>query len=150
MTNYSGHLAVKPGISRRLFTALALALAVGISLIAAPETLAGAPERWVPTWTTSPASAPTTTAFENQTLREIVHISLGGTRVRVRFSNTLGTETLWINAAHAALRAQESAIVPGTDRELTVRGDQADLVPTGAGLSSAPGNLDVPAQAGLS
>src|SRR6266849_8680435 len=96
MTNYSGHFAAKAGITRRSFTALFLALALGISLIAAPDSFAGAPERWVPTWATSPASAPTTIAFENQTLREIVHISLGGSRVRVRFSNTLGTETLWI------------------------------------------------------
>src|SRR6266852_622935 len=149
MTNYSGHFAAKAGISRRSFTALFLALALGISLIAAPDSFAGAPERWVPTWATSPASAPTTIAFENQTLREIVHISLGGSRVRVRFSNTLGTETLWINAAHVALRAQESAIVPGTDRELTFGGDQAALVPTGAVVVSDPVNLDVPAQADL-
>ncbi len=149
MTNYTGHFAAKPGITRRLFTALFLSLTVGISLIAAPDSFAGAPERWVPTWTTSPASAPATTAFENQTLREIVHVSLGGSRVRVRFSNTLGTETLWINAAHVALRSQESAIVPGTDRELTFGGDQAALVPTGAVVVSDPVNLDVPAQADL-
>ena len=149
MTNYSGHFAAKPGITRRLFTVLFLALTVGISLIAAPDSFAGVAERWVPTWTTSPASAPAATVFENQTLREIVHISIGGSRVRVRFSNTLGTETVWINAAHVALRAQESAIVPGTDRELTFGGDQAALVPTGAVVLSDPVNLDVPAQADL-
>jgi hypothetical protein len=48
-----------------------------------------------------------------------------------------------------ALRAQESAIVPGTDRELTFGGDQAALVPTGAVVVSDPVNLDVPAQADL-
>jgi len=149
MTNDNGNFAVKPGLTRRLFAAIFLALAFGGSLFAAPDSFAGAPERWVPTWATSPASAPTTTFFENQTLREIVHVSIGGSRVRVRFSNTLGTETLWVNAAHVALRSQESSIVPGTDRELTFGGDQTGVVPTGAVVVSDPVNLDVPAQADL-
>jgi lysophospholipase L1-like esterase len=149
MTDYSEQFSVKLGITRRLFTSLLLTLAVGIGLVAAPDSFAGAPERWIPTWTTSTASAPATVAFENQTLREIVHTSIGGSRVRVRFSNTLGTETLWINAAHVALRAQESAIVPGTDRELTFGGEQAVLIPNGAVAVSDPVNLDVPAQADL-
>src|SRR5436853_4235505 len=42
--------------------------------------------------------------FKNQTLREIVHTSLGGDRVRVVLSNAFGTLPLEIGAAHVALR----------------------------------------------
>src|SRR5712692_7008325 len=78
MMKHSGQFAIKLGITRRLFTSLLLTLALGIGFVAGPDSFAQ--ERWIPTWATSPASAPTTVAFENQTLRQIVHISLGGSR----------------------------------------------------------------------
>jgi len=142
MTKHGGQFAVTIGVTRRLFASLLLTLALGVGVLAAPESFAQ--ERWVPTWGTSPASAPTTTAFENQTLRQFVHVSIGGSRVRVRFSNTLGTETLWVNEARVALRGEESSILPGTDRELTFGGEQAVFVPTGAVAVSDPVDLDVP------
>src|SRR4051812_28705410 len=42
--------------------------------------------------------------FKNQTLREIVHTSLGGDRVRIVLSNAFGTLPLEVGAAHVALR----------------------------------------------
>jgi hypothetical protein len=89
---------------------------------------ANAQDRWITTWAASPqaprgapASAPASTTasapappsgFSNQTIRMVVHTSLGGRRARVQLSNTFGTTPLKIGAAHVALRDKESAINP--------------------------------------
>ena len=41
--------------------------------------------------------------FTNQTLRQIVHTSIGGSRARVMLSNALGSAPLTIGAAYIAL-----------------------------------------------
>src|SRR5438128_1569835 len=41
-------------------------------------------------------------AFANQTLRQIMHLSVGGTTARVRFSNLFGTGPLSLAGAHIA------------------------------------------------
>jgi lysophospholipase L1-like esterase len=54
--------------------------------------------------------------FENQTLRQIVHISLGGDAVRVKFSNVIGAVPLTINAATVGIRASGANLERGTLR----------------------------------
>ncbi len=68
--------------------------------------------QWVGTWSASPEAADAPIHFNAQTIRQVVHTSLGGDRVRVRLSNTFGTESLVIGAAHVALSTGGSAIVP--------------------------------------
>src|SRR5262249_23139129 len=114
-----------------------------------PVAFAGESERWIATWTTSPVTASATVRFKNQTLRQIVHVSIGGNRVRVRFTNAFGTEPLFIGSAHVALPDSGSVIVAGSDRELTCGGQQAVMVPTGAPALSDPVDLDVPPQSDL-
>ena len=55
-------------------------------------------------------------SLNDQTMRMVVHTSLGGRRVRVQLSVALGASELTIGAAHIAVRAKESEIVPATDR----------------------------------
>src|SRR5258708_6642699 len=50
------------------------------------------------------------THFTNQTLRQIVHTSIGGAKVRVLISNAYGTAPVTIGTAHIALRAKEGSI----------------------------------------
>jgi len=80
----------------------------------------------------------------NQTLRQIAHVSLGGTRIRVVLSNVFGTTPLQIGAAHVAIRERASSVVPGTDRTLTFSGAAAATVPANAVLVSDPVSLNVP------
>ena len=106
-------------------------------------------EQWVATWSAAlhqPNPGPpglTNPGFNNQTLRQIVHTSIGGERVRVRLS-TFGAPALVIGAAHIALRDTGAAIVPGSDRTLTFGGHSSLVVPTGAVVLSDPVELDVP------
>src|SRR5437867_1849550 len=100
--------------------------------------------QWVVTWGASPApQLPTTeemrTAkleFENQTLREIVHTSIGGQTVRVRLSNAFGKRAVEIGAAHIALRAQGPGVLAGSDRVLTFSGRAAVSIPPDAPVVS--------------
>ena len=82
--------------------------------------------------------------FTNQTLRQIVHTSIGGNRARVVLSNRFGTAPLTIAAAHVALRDKEAAIVPQSDRALTFSGRPAITIPAGAMVYSDPVDLTVP------
>jgi lysophospholipase L1-like esterase len=84
-------------------------------------------------------------SFNNQTVRMVVRVSLGGSRVRVRLANTYGATPLVIGAAHAALHLQDSAILPGSDRALSFGGKGTVTIPPGAEVLSDPISLTLPA-----
>ncbi|HEX3342038.1 MAG TPA: GDSL-type esterase/lipase family protein [Pseudolabrys sp.] len=84
-----------------------------------------------------------TAQYNNQTIREIVHTSVGGSQVRVRISNTFGSAPLVIGAAHVAVTSSGSSIVPSTDRALTFGGRTSVTIPTGAPALSDPVDLHV-------
>ncbi|MFL6674839.1 MAG: SGNH/GDSL hydrolase family protein [Massilia sp.] len=109
-------------------------------------------QHWVATWGAAPAGPPlpaATTAFNDQTLRLIVHASIGGGQVRIRLSNEFGKTPLRIGAAHIALRQAGASIMPGTDRTLTFGGAKAIAIPARGHLLSDPVDLGVPALSDL-
>src|SRR5260370_23745858 len=79
-----------------------------------------------------PLPPPDLQVINNQTLREIVHTSLGGSRFRVVFTNEFGTKPLRIAASHIALRTTEAAIAPGSGAPLMFAGQPAVTIPVGA------------------
>ena len=85
----------------------------------------------------------------NQTVRMIVRTSIGGDRVRVQVSNAYGTEPLTVAAAHVALHAKGSAIVPDSDRVLTFSGNPSFVIRPGALAVSDSVDLKVPKLANL-
>jgi lysophospholipase L1-like esterase len=103
-------------------------------------------EHWTGTWGASPGSPPlpgNTQMFTDQTLRLIVHTSIGGNRVRIRLSNEMGATLLRIGEARIAVRASGADIMPGTDRALTFSGNTSITVPPGAPALSDPVELTV-------
>jgi len=82
--------------------------------------------------------------FNNQTLRQIVHTSIGGNRARIALSNTFGTTPLTIAAADIALRDKEAAIVPQSARVLNFSGRPTITIPAGAMVYSDPVDLNIP------
>jgi len=135
-------------MQRKLFlTVLAFAVCTAFSAAAESGGLQGNDEHWVGTWSTTlhaPELLPgfTNPGFNNQTLRQIVHISIGGQRVRLRLS-TFGASALVVNAAHIALSAGGSSIVAGSDRALTFGGKSSIVIPPGAPVVSDPVELTV-------
>lgn len=118
-----------------LFAALLIAL-MGVSA-------RGDEPYWVGTWgaspqLTEPNNMPPKPGLADATLRQVVHVSLGGTRIRIRFSNAFGTKPLKIDAAQIALPAGAGAIQAGTARMLTFAGRTSVTIPSGAPMVSDP------------
>src|SRR5438034_1522490 len=120
--------------------------------------IAEAQDHWVTTWAAAPQArlqaplggqrggpAPPANAaptlFNDQTIRMIVHTSLGGRRARVTLSNAYGNTPLRVGAAHVAMRGKESAIVQSTDRTLMFSGKPSVSIPQGAQMISDPVDL---------
>lgn len=72
--------------------------------------------------------------LRDATLRQIVHVSVGGSVLRVHVSNAFGTEALHFTSVHIArpLAPDSSSIDPASDRELTFNGAADVTVPSGA------------------
>ncbi len=108
-----------------------------------PAPAQAAPSTAVP----APAPPPPFLHFNNQTLRQIVRASLGGSRLRIVLSNAFGTVPLTIGSAHIALRKEQSTIAPGSDRPLMFGGRASVTIPAGALMYSDPVALEIPALA---
>ncbi|MEJ2430422.1 MAG: SGNH/GDSL hydrolase family protein [Deltaproteobacteria bacterium] len=102
---------------------------------------------WVGTWATSPVSQGQT--FADQTLRQIVHISIGGDWLRARLSNRFGTVPLVIDAASIGIQEAGASVVPGSLRALTFGGETSIAIAAGAKVLSDPVKLSVADEADL-
>jgi lysophospholipase L1-like esterase len=100
---------------------------------------------WVGTWSASPQGVAAPIQINGQTVRQIVRTSLGGERVRVRFSNAYGTSGLVIGSAHLAISTGGASISGGTDRVLKFNGSPTITIPAAALVVSDPVTLNVPA-----
>lgn len=89
------------------------------------------------------APVPPPINLNNQTLRQIVHLSAGGTRVRVVLANVFGTAPLTISAADIALRDRGAKIVPGSAHTLTFGGRPSVTIPAGAVMLSDAASIAV-------
>jgi lysophospholipase L1-like esterase len=103
-------------------------------------------KQWVGTWATSaqPFIPAVLQTYQNQSLRLIVHTSVGGPKVRIKISNTYGDRPLLIGGAHVARRTTGPEIDPGSDRSLKFEGKSSTTIPAGSTVVSDPVELDVP------
>ncbi len=102
--------------------------------------------RWIGTWATAPQPflPSSLQTFKNQTLRLMVHTSAGGTKVRIKISNTYGNQPVRVGAARIARRAAGANIDSASDRALTFHGEPSIAVAARAAAVSDPVDLDVP------
>jgi len=104
-----------------------------------------AAQHWVASWAASqqipePQNALPPDDLRDATLRQIFHLSLGGSALRVHLSNAFGTQALRFTSVHVArpVSPSTSTIVPGSDRPLTFAGSADVVVPPGAEFVSDP------------
>ena len=157
----------------RRFEIFALIALVAIPGLGQSRARSSSVQRWIPTWVTAPqsprasvtvprpagtpapqpkqvsAARPPITTFNDQTVRMIVHTSIPGNRVRIHLANYYGDRPVTIGAAHIALRAKDSEIVPGSDRALTFSGNSSFTIPQGARIISDAVDLNVPSSGDL-
>lgn len=147
-----------------MFSRLSLVLLVVATAARAirPSILGG---HWVDTWVsmpqlTEPANLPNAPfnqsglVFPNSTIRQTLHVSVGGSQLRLRISNVFSDVNLPITAVTIALpaggSAGASAIEPRTLKTLTFSGKQSIIIPNGALVVSDPIDFSVKPQSMLS
>ena len=149
--------------ARRRPQAMALTLVALITLGAPWHSQAQTGDRWVGTWAIGlQAQIPPDTASQNrppdaggdlfgplsrindQTLRQIVRASIGGSRVRVALTNVFGTGTVEVGAAHVAVRSESASVEPGTGVALTFDGKSSVVIEAGSVILSDAVDIEVP------
>jgi lysophospholipase L1-like esterase len=104
------------------------------------------PAAWIGTWASAPVRADEAHSFQGDTLRQIVHVSIGGSQVRVRLTNRFGDAPVVIARAAIALEREGATPVASTLRSLTFMGSRSIVIPPHADVFSDPVSLDVPPQ----
>ena len=100
---------------------------------------------WIGSWTASP-QAPRgviPTSFSDRTIRQIVHLSVGGNKVRLRLSNEFGQRALLIGAASIARAGDGARVAADSSRAVTFGGSKSIIIPPGAPALSDPIELSV-------
>ena len=109
-------------------------------------------QHWVGSWATSQQIPETANLLDPElmrdgTVREIVHLSVGGTQLRVRVSNAFGTQPLHLTAVHVArpVSAGEGAIDAASDTAVMFGGAPDVTIPAGAEYVSDAVTFSAPA-----
>ena len=98
---------------------------------------------WVGTWSASP-HVPTpifvapASEIHNQTIRNIVHISVGGSAIRLHLTNAFGTQPITFNSVYAGIQESDASLVPGSNHAITFAGKLSITIPAGAEALSDP------------
>jgi lysophospholipase L1-like esterase len=111
---------------------------------------------WVGTWASAQAEPWAEHVLANDTLkgatlRQLVRISIGGKRIRLRISNAFGRSPLKVDAVDVALAIAPGSprIVAATDRGVRFSGERSFAIPAGSEYLSDPVELNVSALATL-
>ena len=121
-----------------------LALLGSLCTLLAPawgQPSASSTPHWVATWGAAMDSPGP--HLSDQTVRQIVRVSAGGSAVRVRLSNLFGAGPVTIGPVRVALRAEGSSTVPASDRAVAFAGHSAVTIPQGGSVLSDPVAMDV-------
>lgn len=114
-------------------------------LLCAAVVTAQAQVHWVGSWAASqqlvePRNSLPVDDLRDATLRQVVHLSIGGEKLRVHLSNRYGTAPLHFTAVHIArpVSPASAGINAGTDKALTFSGRPDVTIPAGADYLSDP------------
>ncbi|MGX1880803.1 SGNH/GDSL hydrolase family protein [Streptomyces sp. NPDC055287] len=135
-----------PLLAHALRALTAAAVAIGAVLVSGPPAVAAEPSPGaaepgrtpVVTWAASTDRLSTAGAAPERTYRLIVRTSAGGSGLRIRLSNTFGTQPVTFGRAYAGLRATGAALLAGTNRPLSFAGSPSVTVPPGGSVYSDP------------
>ena len=133
-------------------TVLFLLLALAPACVRLHAQTGAKPQIWIASWGASqqipePQNALAPDDLRDATVRQIFHLSAGGSAIRVHISNAFGTAPLHFTSVHIAhpLSSASLAIDPTTDRALAFASSADVTVPPGAEFVSDP--IDYPVAA---
>jgi len=120
-----------------------------------------AEQHWIATWITAnqdlsnPQMALVSNAyhdlteFKNQTIREIIHTTIGGMAIRIRLDNTFGAHPVTFDAVFVGKQKQGASLIAGSNHAVTFGGANAFTIPEGSQALSDEILLAVDAQQNL-
>ncbi|WP_433246369.1 SGNH/GDSL hydrolase family protein [Streptosporangium sp. CA-135522] len=128
--------------------ALVTALAA-LSLNAAPAAAQPNPEQWSGAWTAAmmrPSGSPwfetwAQKGFDDQSVRQVIRLNAGGSKLRIRLSNAYGKTPLRLTGASVGRTGKGAAVAPGTLRTLRFDRSTAVTIPAGGKVVSDPVRL---------
>ncbi|MGH4035100.1 SGNH/GDSL hydrolase family protein [Actinomycetota bacterium Odt1-20B] len=143
-----------PSLARKTLVATAaLALTAGLAVTAAQaDNESHSNDSWNAAWAAAPQRPSTgfkanwsESGFSGQTLRQVVRVTAGGDRARIRLSNAYGPSPLHIAGATVARTegTKGAAVEDGSVRRLTFGGKPSVAIPAYGQLSSDAAELDL-------
>ena len=131
------------------------------TLLLQPATVSHAADvnGWISSWAASPQGRwnddlplpfGIAEAIDNQTVRQTVRISVGGSKVRIVLSNEYGARPLTIGAATVAVSTEDGTVEKGSEKAITWNGQSSVVIPPRAPMVSDPVELSAKALASLS
>jgi lysophospholipase L1-like esterase len=132
-------------IDRRLLAIVGAAALSVSSFALSPASAQVQTTSWISSWTASPMAprGVMPASFSNRTIRQIVHLSIGGNKIRVRLSNEFGAKPVLIGAASVAMAGGTSDIVSASLRPLTFGGSKSVIIQPGAPAVTDPVEFNV-------
>ncbi|MGB2867616.1 MAG: hypothetical protein WBD36_04140 [Bacteroidota bacterium] len=99
--------------------------------------------KWVGTWSTAPqlvepGNMPPSPGLTNNSLRQVVRVSIGGDTIRVKFSNEFSTSAVTMNSVQIAVSTGGNAIDISTNKELKFNGNSQVSMNAGVAVTSDP------------
>lgn len=106
-------------------------------------------DAWIATWAASPQPVDAgpkepLLGIENQTVRERVRVSVGGERIRIRFSNEYGSAPLVIGSAAVGVPRDVASVKAGSIQAVTFGGSKATTIAARAAVLSDAVDFRVP------
>lgn len=105
-------------------------------------------QHWVGTWGTAPQlteprNLPPPPGLTSNTLRQVVHVSIGGKKLRVHFSNAFGNGPLALASVRLAVSAGGGSIKTETEKTLAFSGRNSATIPAGETILSDAFDFDL-------
>jgi lysophospholipase L1-like esterase len=137
---------------RRLAALAVLPLVTGVLATGGAHATSSG-DGWVGTWGAS-AMAPSSLVsavqtLDNQTVRNIIHTSVGGGVLRIRLSNAFGDRAINVGTASVARELLGAQLDAATLHAVTFHGAPSVTIPAGGSALSDPVPMRVPAHANL-
>ncbi|HOO14919.1 MAG TPA: SGNH/GDSL hydrolase family protein [Candidatus Marinimicrobia bacterium] len=149
------HTIANGGLNRQHLQHQTSALVLVILLIMGFLSFVSAePTKWVGTWSTAPQlvetnNNPPSPGLSNNTLRQIVRVSIGGDTLRLRFSNEFSTKPVTMNSVHIAISTGGGTIDTATDKSLFFNGSPNVTMEAGKAVTSDPFQFTLPPRADI-
>jgi lysophospholipase L1-like esterase len=112
------------------------------------------PVEWIVTWGTAqqltePHNLPPAPGLQDNTLRQIIHVSVGGERIRLKFSNAFTNTPVVMDSVTVAYSTGKGSIDDWNIMELTFQGNTQATIPPHEEIYSDPMDFSLMPQSDL-